>query len=263
MNRARGPILITGACGGLGQAVARQLAQRGETLILTARSEQALRRLVTELPGTHHLIEADLMVATERQALIQALAALPPLQGVIQTAGVQQFHWLSEQSEADINQQIQLNLVVPVLLTRGLMPHLTRQPNTFVMMVGSTFGSLGYPGFTPYCASKFGLRGFTEALARELADQPIRILYTAPRAINTALNDARVHRLHQATNTSKDTPEWVAARLIRALDQSQKRVGMGWPERMFVFLNALFPALIDRVLAAQLPRIKPIAFDSE
>lgn len=93
-----------------------------------------------------------------------------------------------------------------MLLTHALLPLLQRAPEAAVVNVGSAFGALGHPGFTAYCASKFGLRGFTEALARELADGKIRVLYLAPRVTATAMNDSRVEALNTALGHVVDPP---------------------------------------------------------
>ena len=70
-------------------------------------------------------------------------------------------------------------------LTRALLPTLRSQPASAILNIGSVFGSLGYPGFTAYSATKFALRGFTEALRREMADSKIGVHYFAPRATKT------------------------------------------------------------------------------
>ena len=78
------------------------------------------------------------------------------------------------------------------------------------MNVGSIMGYLGYPGHAAYCASKFALRGFSEALRRELADSPVRVLYLAPRATRTAMNGAGICALNAELGVAMDEPAAVA-----------------------------------------------------
>jgi short-subunit dehydrogenase len=117
-------------------------------------------------------------------------------------------------------------------------------------------GYLGYPGHAAYCASKFALRGFSEALRRELADGPVRVLYLAPRATRTAMNGAEVCALNAELGVAMDEPATVARELVAALRGSSPERLLGLPERLFARLNQLVPALVDRALRRQLPIIR-------
>ena len=136
---------------------------------------------------------------------------------------------------------------------------LQQQPEAVIVNVGSAFGSIGYPGFSGYCASKFGLRGFTEALKRELAASQVRVLYFAPRATDTSINSAAVVEMNQQLGTRMDSPDFVAAQLLAQLKSSQSRRFLGWPEQLFVRLNALFPAIVDKALRGKLAIITKFA----
>jgi short-subunit dehydrogenase len=125
--------------------------------------------------------------------------------------------------------------------------------------VGSAFGSIGHPGFTGYCATKFGLRGFTEALQRELADSGIQVKYFAPRATETTINSSDVVQLNQQLGNSMDSPKWVAEQLMKQLKSNELRRFLGWPERIFVRLNGVFPALVDMGLKSKLTLIELMA----
>ena len=96
---------------------------------------------------------------------------------------------------AAIVEQIEVNLLAPMLLTQSLLGRLLREPEAVLVGIGSTFGSIGYPGYAGYCAGKFGLRGFLEALAREHADADLRVLHVAPRATRTSMNPAAAEAL--------------------------------------------------------------------
>jgi short-subunit dehydrogenase len=117
-------------------------------------------------------------------------------------------------------------------------------------------GYLGYPGHAAYCASKFALRGFTEALRRELADAPVRVLYLAPRATRTAMNGAAVYALNAELGVAMDEPAAVARELLALLRASSRERLLGMPERLFARLNQLLPGLVDRALRRQLPIIR-------
>jgi short-subunit dehydrogenase len=122
--------------------------------------------------------------------------------------------------------------------------------------VGSTFGSIGFPGFAAYSASKFAVRGFSEALRRELADTAIRVHYVAPRATRTALATDRIRAMNAELGVGMDSPQTVAAAIERVLREERSELLLGAPERLFAKLNALLPRIVDRSLRRQLAVIR-------
>lgn len=257
-------ILITGASGGIGREIALQLATTKANLILVGRDELALRRVCESVKasgGTSELIVADLLSAAGRQHVLEYCSHLPDgISGLINNAGCNQFALLGDQSESMLQAQIHLNLLVPILLTREFLPLLQKGQGGRIMNIGSTFGSIGYPGYSAYCASKFGLRGFTEALRRELADTDMHILYFAPRATVTSLNTNNVVELNKELGNAMDSPDVVAQKAVRFyLDPKCSQVFYGWPEKFFARINQLFPFIVDSALRNQLSVIKKFA----
>ena len=104
--------------------------------------------------------------------------------------------------------------------------------------------------------SKFGLRGFSEALRRELADTPVQVVYVAPRATATAMNPAPVNELNRALGNAMDAPEAVAAQILQAMEKDERRRFLGWPEKLFVVINGILPKLVDKAMLKQLPVIR-------
>ena len=141
-------------------------------------------------------------------------------------------------------------------LTQALLPALLKRPESRVLAVGSTFGSLAHPGFAAYSASKFALRGFIEALGREHADTGLVAQWIAPRATDTAFNPPNVVALNQALKTHVDAVDEVAAQIVQALRAGTRRRQLGWPEKLFAWLNGAFPALVDRGLRSALQMVR-------
>jgi short-subunit dehydrogenase len=258
-------IVLTGASGGIGAAIARRLAAGGARLLLVGRSIDALQELRSALDASastepHQAIVADLAAAVGRDALRSALLRLNrPIHALINAAGVNRFALLADSAPADIENQIATNLTAPILVTQIVLPLLDPKGGRIVN-VGSSFGGIGYPGFSTYCASKFALRGFTEALRRELGDTPLQVAYLAPRATRTPLNSAAVRAMNEALGNATDAPERVAAAVEAMLLAARMRDrAIGWPERFFLRINAVFPALVDAALRKQLPVIKHFA----
>ncbi|AKJ41694.1 SDR family oxidoreductase [Pragia fontium] len=244
-------ILITGASGGIGGALAHALDQRGACLLLHGRNADVLHHIQQNLlnPECHQIVIADLCVDSERQKLVDAVAQLGGVDILINNAGINYFAWLENQSEHQIQQQLLLNIQAPILLTRDILPHL-HKPG-MIMNIGSSFGGIGYAGYSVYCASKFAIRGFSEALGRELAGTSIKVLHFAPRATQTTLNSAAVCAMNAELGTKSDSAEYVAQQVVCALEKERVRSWLGWPERFFVKLNALFPNLVDKALVKQ------------
>jgi short-subunit dehydrogenase len=117
-------------------------------------------------------------------------------------------------------------------------------------------GYLGYPGHAAYCASKFALRGFSEALRRELADGPVRVLHLAPRATRTTMNGAGVCALNAELGVAMDEPATVARELVALVERPARERLLGMPERLFARLNQILPGLVDRALRRQLSIIR-------
>ncbi len=106
------------------------------------------------------------------------------------------------------------------------------------------------------------MRGFSEALRRELADSQVRVHYVAPRATRTALATDRVRAMNAELGVGMDSPSTVAAAIVRALREERRELVAGLPERMFAKVNALFPSLVDRSLKRQLGVVRRHASSS-
>jgi len=125
-----------------------------------------------------------------------------------------------------------------------------------ILNVGSVFGSIGHPGFVAYCTSKAGMKMFSESLARELADTNVKVAYIAPRATATALNSNKVNDLNLALGNSVDSPDHVAQQIIAQLKSGKILQYLGWPEKLFVRVNALLPSVVHNALVKKLSIIK-------
>ncbi|WP_322981676.1 SDR family oxidoreductase [Pseudomonas sp. C11] len=251
--------LITGASGGIGQALVYALANEGAHLLLAGRHLDALQPLLKRFPQQIQLVQADIGTRAGRDALVAAAQNFGGLNCVINAAGVNRFGLLDQQDEQQIAELIGLNVTATLQLTQRLLPLLRAQRRALLINVGSTFGTIGYPGFAAYCASKFALRGFSEALRRELADTNVRVLYFAPRATRTAMNAPSVVAMNDELGVAMDDPEKVAAELLQAIRHEQEERYLGWPERLFVRLNGLLPRVVDQALRKQLPIIQRFA----
>lgn len=258
-------VVLTGATGGMGQAMVAALCRAGARVLLVGRQAPALQALERDFGAQVSCVQADLRHPKDRARVVAAAGKLPGFNLLVNAAGVNHFGLFESMDDAAIADLIDINLTANLQLTRALLPQLKTAPQACVVNIGSTFGSIGYAGFSTYCASKFALRGFSQALRRELADTRVGVLYLAPRATNTEMNSAQVNAMNSALQVATDSPETVAAYLIKALERDLREVHLGWPERLFVRLNSLLPSLLDKALHRQLPTIqhyaRPVAGD--
>ena len=249
--------VLTGATGGLGQAIARVLSDEGMVLVLVGRNSQKLAILNQQLGGQHHCLTIDLQELQGRQYLADFCQQFKGgIQLLINNAGTSDFRSLTDMTSAEVQTILHTNLLIPIELSRLLLPQMRAKPTAQIINIGSAFGRLGFPGFSVYTASKFGLRGFSEALRRELSDSEIKVRYFAPRAIQTDMNSARVVGLNSALGNHADAPECVAKSLLRFIKHSEAAEQfLGWPERFFGRLNSFCSRLVDMGLKAKLPVI--------
>ena len=260
-------VLLTGATGGIGLQTATLLATRGANLLLTARDETRLNRLrdsLREFGSRVETVAADVATAEGRQRLLAAAQAYPGgIDVLINNAGVNRFDLLDRQSHHDLEAIVNTNLLAPMLLTQRLLPLLRQREKAIVLNVGSIVGSIGMPGQVAYCSSKFGLHGFSEALRRELQGSSIKVVYVAPRATDTDMNDPLMRQVNEHTGARTDDATAVARHIVNAIADTKRERFIGWPERLFVKLNALLPGLVDRSLQKQARLLDRPAVDNE
>jgi short-subunit dehydrogenase len=255
--------LITGGAGGIGNAIAAELLARGAAVLLVARDEAALRGASLrhaahgERLGT---VAADLTVPADRRRVCEMAARWRGgINVLVNNAGVNQFAMFEDQTAAQIDLTLAVNVAAPLHLCRELLPHLARQSEARILNVGSVFGVIGYPGYAAYSASKFALRGFSEALRREFAGTSLHVQYFAPRSTRTAFNSAAVERMNAELGVAMDPPERVARNACALLESGRAEAVVGWPEKLFARVNAALPRLVDRALRRQLPAIRRYA----
>jgi len=240
-------VLITGAGSGIGRALAIEAARRGHRPILAGRRAAPLDDTAAACAGGAEVVVADVTAPAGRAALVAAAGGR--LDVVINNAGVQRVGHLGAQDDDAIAAMLATNLAAPILLTRDLLPALAAARGR-VVNIGSVFGDIAYPFFTAYSATKFGLRGFSDALRRELSGRGIGVTYIAPRATSTDA-EAEFGRLAGPMKMALDKPEAVARSAWDAIEAGRRDLYPRGPERFFVLVQRLFPRLVDRSVGAQ------------
>jgi short-subunit dehydrogenase len=246
-------IILTGAAGGIGAHLARMLAAEGARLCLTDVNSAALDDLCDTLGDTRILrVAADICRPEGRSKIVGATRdCLGGIDTLINAAGINPFGVYARTDAAQIEKTMEINILAPMLLIREVLPEMLSQASGQIVNIGSTFGSIGFAWFSTYSASKFALRGFSQALRRELADTGIDVIYIAPRAVRTAINSAAVYRMAEATRMKMDEPDAVARQILEAMRRGRKERFLGFPESLFVHINSVLPGIVDRATRKQ------------
>lgn len=246
--------LITGAGSGIGRALAIAAAREGMDLVLVGRRQAALDETRARLPDSVRVqvVQADITGAADRARLVAILRqSFGRLDLLVHNAGTQWAGRLGDMEDGALEAMLRTNVQAPIALTRDLMPCLAAAAPSRVVFVGSMFGDIAFPLFGAYSASKAAIRGFAEALRREVAEAGVGVTYVAPRGTRTAMA-ASAARLIDAFAMKLDPPEAVAGWVIAGLKRDADTIYPPGIERLFVLVQRLLPSLIDRALARQL-----------
>ncbi|NUR58626.1 MAG: SDR family oxidoreductase [Catenulispora sp.] len=249
--------VVTGAAGGMGEQLAYGLALRGTHLVLVDRDAERLAAVAGTLarrrPEIHvRTFVADLADAEAvRRLAADILAVEPVLNLLINNAGVALAGTFEETSAEEFDWVLAVNFAAPVALTRALLPRLRESADSHVVNVSSLFGLIAPPGQSAYSASKFALRGFTEALRHELAGE-VGVTSVHPGGIKTRIAlDARVaaaadqERSAQAMRAFNKVLTYpadrAAARILESVRRRRGRVLVGMSARIPDVLARVFP----------------------
>jgi short-subunit dehydrogenase len=205
--------LVTGAGSGIGAVLARRLLERGDALVLVARSEERAEELRSSYDG------ADVQVADLAwPETVESLRLPDRLDSVVHAAGVVALGAVADLDASAWTGQLAVNLVAPAVLTRAALPALRAARGT-VVMVNSGAGLRANPDWAAYAASKFGLRALADALRIEERPHGVRVTSVFPGRTATPMQ-AEVHRQEGRPYAESDwiRPETVVDAIVSVLD---------------------------------------------
>jgi short-subunit dehydrogenase len=255
MLRDQKCVLITGAGSGIGRALAVEAAKRGMVVALCGRREEALKvtRALLDQGSQHLVIPADITNPLDRRRIVAVINdQWKALDVLINNAGVVEGGAIEKFDDDAINRTFLTNVIAPIALTRDFMPLLLAARPSRVVNIGSVFGDIAYPLFSGYSASKFALRGFSNALRREWKRTGIGVTYAAPRATRTDAAVAFDELIAQA-KMSVDAPAKVARQIWQSVASGRDSIYAPAPERIYVLIQRVFPQIIDWALSRQAP----------
>jgi short-subunit dehydrogenase len=242
MTQLNGTVLLTGASGGIGQAIARAAARRGASLILSARRVEVLEPLAAEIGG--RVLPCDLSQRADVERLATEAAQVDIL---IANAANPASGVLTELSQEQIDRMLEVNLRAPIALARALAPEMVSRGRGHMVFISSLAGKAASPASSIYSATKFGLRGFAHGLRADLAPHGVGVSTVLPGFIRDAgmFADAGI-TLPRGVGTR--TPDEVAEAVIRAIEDDRAEVEVApLPLRMGASFASVAPGLAARI----------------
>ena len=251
--------IVTGASGGIGREIAIELARRGARLALTARrrsrleqTAEAIQAAVGDGGPAPVLIEGDITDNDLRRRLLAAVQdEFGGLDFLVNNAGVGALGPFLDADEERLRQVMEVNFFAPVELIRAAAPLLGKGRRPMIVNVGSVLGHRGVPNKSEYCAAKFALHGFSDALRAELAGDGVDVLLVSPSTTKTEFFDNVLNKQTEpaAAQSLAMSAQAVAVRTVRAMQAGRHEVILSTGGKLLVWLDRLCPPLANRIIA--------------
>ncbi|MGA2108634.1 MAG: SDR family oxidoreductase [Syntrophorhabdales bacterium] len=263
-------IAVTGAGSGIGRALALRLDREGSFLALADRDARGLAETCEALKGTDGCARFVVDVSIREQVYAFAsgvVNAFGRVDAVINNAGVSSSGFVHELTYETLEWTINANLWGVIHGTKAFLPHLVERPEANIVNVSSVYGLVGWPGQAAYCASKFAVWGFTEALRQELRGSSVAVTVVFPGGVRTniAKNSRTDHRIDRQTfeegvkrmeATWKTSPVEAADAIVSGMRRNAPRVLIGKDARRIDVLARIRPASYDRAIEGYVKRTR-------
>ncbi|MFC2052852.1 SDR family NAD(P)-dependent oxidoreductase [Chloroflexota bacterium] len=246
-------ILITGASSGIGAATARLFAKEGYRVVLAARRISRIEDLAEDIRSSGNqafAVGSDVSNLEDINNLVlSALDVYGRIDILFNNAGFGRIDWLENLAPGDeIQSQIQVNLTGLILLTQAVLPHMIERRSGHIINMSSLAGLLAMPTYSVYAASKFAVRGFSEALRREVAVYGINVSVIYPGAVDTEFEE----RAHIQRKTGTRTPkalrlsaDEVAQAVLHLTRRPKRSLVIPWQMCIVFGINRFMPGLVD------------------
>lgn len=226
-------VLVTGAGSGIGRAAAVEFAKKGAKLTLTGRRKEPLQetaKLVEDAGAEARVAAGDVSDPEAREQVVQAATeSFGGLDVLVNNAGNVRAGRLEDLDVQEIQTQIEVNLLAPVLLTRAALPALRESGDAAIVNVSSGFGLVGMPFYSTYAATKAGIAHFGEALRRELFGEGVHVMTIYPGATDTPMMES--NEAGPDLGFQYESPEEVAQGLVAGLEAGELEVVRGAENR--------------------------------
>jgi short-subunit dehydrogenase len=245
MDLGRKTALLTGATGGLGQAIATALDSRGARLILSSRTAEELVKVARSLPGSGHTtLVSDL---AEDGAALALLEQAGDIDVLVANAALPASGRVDDFSQGEIGRALRVNLESPVRMTRELLPSWQERGSGHFVFISSISGFASTPRASLYAATKFGLRGFALNLREDLRSSGVGVSVITPGAIRDAGMFAESGAA-PPPGLGTGTPEQVGKAVVRAIEGDKSEISVApLRQRALARFAMMAPELSGRI----------------
>ena len=248
-------IILTGASSGLGKAIALALNHYNPRLVLNARRESQLVSLATELRKTG--TECEYVVGdvtnpeTQSKIVEKCVDVYEGIDLLINNAGIGAMGPFKDAKPDRLRKVFEINFFSMAELTRISLPHLSVGDDAMIVNIGSVLGHRAVPLKLEYCASKFAVHGFSDALRAELADASIDVLHVCPSTIDTEFFNAAVEDTTGKNwkSNSAMKPNYVADKIVQSIIRRKHELIIPWSAKFLTWFDRLLPSLANRIIA--------------
>lgn len=262
MTRSSPVLLVTGASSGIGEATAKLFAAHGYRVVLAARRRERLEALgeeIRKMGGEALPVVADLTDLRQIEQLVDSsLSDYGRIDVLFNNAGMGRMNWLENLDPvADIEALFRVNLLGVVQTTRAVLPHMIMRKSGHIINMASMAGYLATPTYSIYAASKFAVRGFSDALRREVGVYGIRVSGIYPSGVETEF--ARHAGIKRKTGISTParlrlSAEQVAISVLDVVHRPRRAVLIPAPMRMVAWFGFFFPGFVDWIIEKRFTR---------
>lgn len=249
-----GRALITGAAGGVGEALAKRLSQEGYTLVLTDRDEAALQRVSASLPKPEEVLVADLRNERDLKQLCDRLEdPKSPIDLLVNNAGIIAPGPVGALSDDLMRAHVDINLTAPMVLCAAAARAMKERQKGHIFSIMSLAAIGPMKNSATYSGSKFGLRGFKAALALELEPHGVQVGGLFPSAIDTPMLAAEMASpdgspLNFVGNAKPLTPEQIASHVMRSVTTGRLETWLPASDGFMASLMMMFPRLLKPIV---------------
>lgn len=250
--------LITGAGSGIGRALAVELARNGAHIVLVGRHAASLEETLALLspPAAATVLVADVTDPASIADLVDVVGGFHRLDLLVNNAATLISGPVATEGSVARRRMIETNLLGPMEMTSAFLPLLEAAKPSRIVNIGAMVGDIAFPYFSTYSATKFGLRGWSEALRRELAPIGISVTYAAPGTTRTPAMEAFA-AIADALKITLDPAEKTAHLIVEGIMRGARDIYPRGLERLVILLQRLMPGLVDRILIRHMTRAMP------
>jgi short-subunit dehydrogenase len=254
-------IILTGASGGIGRAVAASLAKAGARLVLASRNADALNHLAATLKasgGEVVVVPTDITKPDERARLVTtAVEKFGGFDVLLNNAGIASWGHFATSTPEIMRQVMEVNFFAPIELTRVAMPHLIKGNQPAVVNITSMCGRRGMPAWPEYSASKFALVGMSEAWHGEFVRFGVDVITIVPGMTDSGFQKNWLRLEGKAELKFEDgmKPEELAEGIVAAIQKNRREVILGREARRLLRFNRFFPRLTNWLVARRVKKL--------